>query len=152
MHIRSSLFVNVRQARLAAKLVAGAAGCALLSACVGNPFVDAHVDPRSPIAAEVAKSVRPNAAYPTFASIPPIPKDVRPHAQYGQAAGRVEKDAANLTAATADSTWTITSTDSFADKARTDAGPVLPPVSSTETEAFARDQKARATPPPPPPR
>jgi hypothetical protein len=152
MHIRSSLFVNARQTRLAAKLAVGAAACALLSACVGNPFADARVDPRSPIAAEVAKSVRSNAAYPTFAGIPPVPKDVRPHAQYGQAAGRVEKDAAALAAATADKTWTITSTDNFAAKARTDAGPELPPVSPSDTEAFARDQKARATPPPPPPR
>lgn len=152
MHMRSSLFVNARASPLAAKLVVGAAGCALLSACVGNPFEDAKVDPRSPIAAEVAKSVRPHAAYPTFASIPPAPKNVRPHAQYGQAAGRVEKDAANLIAETGDSSWSITNTDAFAAKAQADAGPVLPPVSPADTEAFARDQKARATPPPPHPR
>lgn len=152
MHIRSSLFVNARQTRQAAKLLLGVAGCALLTACVENPFVDARVDPRSPIAAEVAKGVRPNAAYPTFASIPPAPKDVRHHAQYGQAASRVEKDAASVVAATGDKSWTLSNTDSFAAKARADAGPVLPPVSASDTEAFVRDQKARATPPPPPPR
>jgi hypothetical protein len=152
MHMRSSLFVNLRQRRLVASLVAGAAGCALLSGCVGNPFEDAKVDPRSPIAAEVAKSVHPNAAYPTFASIPPAPKDVRPHLQYGQAANRVEKDAAAVVAATDEKSWTITNTEDFAAKARTDAGPVLPPASTADTEAFAREQKARATPPPPPPR
>jgi hypothetical protein len=152
MHMRSSLFVNVRQPRLAAKLVAGAAGYSLLAGCVGNPFVDAHVDPRSPIAAEVAKSVHPNAPYPTFASIPPAPKDVRPHAQYGQAAARLEKDAATLVAQTGPDTWTIKDTDSFAAQTRTDAGPALPPASNAETEAFARAQKARATPPPPPPK
>jgi hypothetical protein len=134
MHIRSSLFVNLRQRRLVAGLVAGATGCALLSGCVGNPFEDA------------------NAAYPTFASIPPAPKDVRPHLQYGQAANRVEKDAAAVVAATDPKSWTITNTEDFAAKARTDAGPVLPPASTADTEAFAREQKARATPPPPPPR
>ena len=92
MHSRSSLFVNVRRTRLAAKLIAGAAACGLTSACVGNPFEDARVDPRSPIAAEVTKSVR------------------------------------------------------------ADAGPELPPVEPGNTEAFARDQKARATPPPKAPR
>ena len=152
MHSRSSLFVNVRQTRLAAKLVAGAAACGLLSACVGNPFEDAKVDPRSPIAAEVAKSARADAAYPTFRSIPPVPKDLRPHRQYGQAAAQTEKEAAALAAATADSTWTLNNSETFAAKARADAGPELPPVQPGATEAFARDQKARATPPPPSPR
>jgi len=144
--------VNVRSARQASRLALGAAGCALLCACAGNPFEDARVDPRSPIAAEVAKSVRADAAYPTFKSIPPVPKDVRPHRQYGQAAAQAEKDAATLAAATADSTWSLNNTETFAAKARTDAGPELPPVAPGDTEAFAKGAKARATPPPPPPR
>jgi hypothetical protein len=152
MHSRSSLFVNVRRTRLAAKLVVGAAACALLSGCVGNPFEDAKVDPRSPIAAEVAKSVRADAAYPTFKSIPPAPKDVRPHRQYGQQAAQIEKEAKTLEAETADSTWTLNNSETFAATARADAGPELPPVEPGTTEAFARDQKARATPPPPHPR
>jgi hypothetical protein len=149
MPVRSSLFVNVRHRHLAAKLAAGAAGCALLAGCVGNPFADAKVDPRSPIAAEVASSVRPNAPYPTFRAIPPIPKDVRPHKQYGLQAATIEKDAARLAADTAANTWTLNGTDTFAAEARTDAGPELPPVQPSDTAAFAKDQKARATPPPP---
>jgi hypothetical protein len=152
MHSRSSLFVNVRPGPIAAKLVAGAAACTLLSACVGNPFADARVDPRSPIAAEVAKSVHADAAYPTFGSIPPAPKTIRPHRQYGQQAAQIEKEAKALEAATADSTWTLNDSESFAAKARADAGPELPPAEAGSTEAFAREQKKRATPPPPPPR
>lgn len=149
MPVRSSLFVNVRRSHLAATLVLGATGCALLSGCVGNPFADAKVDPRSPIAAEVAGSVRHDAAYPTFHGIPPLPKDVRPHKQYGVQAAAIENDAAELKAATADSTWTLNGTDTFAAQARADAGPELPPVQPSDTAAFAKDQKARATPPPP---
>lgn len=152
MRIRSSLFVNARQPRRAAALALTLTGCALLSGCIGNPFADARVDPRSPIAAEVPKSVRPNAPYPTFAAIPPTPRDVRPHKQYGLAAAQVEKEAADIVAATAPNTWTLDRTDTFATRARADAGPVPPPVQPGETEAFARDQKARATSPPPPPR
>jgi hypothetical protein len=152
MHIRSSLFVNVPRGHSAAKLLAVAAACGLTSACVGNPFKDARVDPRSPIAAEVATNVRPNAAYPTFRSIPPIPKDVRPHRQYGVQAGQTEKQAADLKAATADNTWTLNNSETFAAQARADAGPELPPGQTADTEAFAKGQKARATPPPPPPR
>ena len=58
MDVRSSLFVNVRQCGVDAALLASVGACVMLSACVGNPFKDAKVDPRSPIAAEVARTVR----------------------------------------------------------------------------------------------
>lgn len=152
MRIRSSLFVNVSRRLPAAKPLAVAGACVLASACVANPFKDARVDPRSPIAAEVATSVHPDAPYPTFRSIPPIPKDVRPHRQYGVAAAQTEKQAADLKAATADNTWTLNGSEAFAARALADAGPELPAGQTADTEAFARGQKARATPPPPPPR
>lgn len=141
--------MNVRQMRLAAQLLAGAAACAALCGCVGNPFEDAKVDPRSPVAAEVAKSVRPDAAYPTFASIPPIPKDVRPHRQYGKAAAEIQQTRAALDRATADDTWTLNNTEAFAADARAAAGPELAPGTQADTEAFAKDLRKRATPPPP---
>lgn len=144
MTTRSSPFVNARRSALAA----GVAGCALLSGCV-HPFKDAIVDPRSPVAAEVAKTVRPDAAYPTFVDFPKKPTGLRPTRQYGRDADKVNADATKLIAATADSTWTLWDTDAFAAKALADAGPVLPPVQPGDTEAFARDLKARATPPPP---
>ena len=149
MHVRSSLFVNARRGLPVARLAAGACACALLSACVANPWVDGKVDPRSPIAVEVAKSVRADASYPTFQGIPPVPKDIRPHRQYGQDAAQTEKDAAALMAATADSTWTLQNTQDFANAVRADAGPALPPADPNATAAFAKDQKARATAPPP---
>jgi len=152
MPVRSSPFVNVRQSHRAARLVASVAACALLSACVANPFEDAKVDPRSPIAAEVAKSVRADAAFPTFRGIPAFPKDVRPHRQYGQQAAVIEREGQVLVAATADSTWTLTQSETFAGAVRDAAGPVLPPAQPADTTAFAKDLKARATPPPPPKR
>jgi hypothetical protein len=81
---------------MAAKLLAMTAACALTSACVGNPFADARVDPRSPIAKEVATSVHADARYPTFRGIPPKPKDLRPNRQYGVQAAQIEKQAADL--------------------------------------------------------
>ena len=149
MHVRSSLFVNVRRPRLAARLVASAAACALLAACVGNPFEDAKVDPRSPVAAEVASAVRPNAAYPTFAGLPPIPKDVRPHQQYGQAAAQIAQAGRELEQATADDTWTLSNTETFAAEAQAGIGPAIEPPQSADTEAFTKALRKRATPPPP---
>ena len=148
MAIWSSPFVNARHSRTAARVLACLAAGGLVTACV-HPFRDAEVDPRSPIAAEVTKTVRPGAPFPTFVAFPKVPTDIRPHKQYGQAAAKIETDASTLIAATADSTWTLTGTDDFATRARIDAGPALPPVTAGDTEAFASDQKARATPPPP---
>lgn len=150
MHVRSSLFVNIRRRQKAAKLLASVALWALLAACAGNPFEDAKVDSRSPVAKEVASSVRADASYPTFRGIPAAPKDVRPRRQYGQQAAAVERDAAALIAATADSAWTLTESESFAGSVRSAAGPQLPPAQPADTAAFAKDLKARATPPPPP--
>nr|MEA2797499.1 hypothetical protein [Phenylobacterium sp.] len=149
MDVRSSLFVNVRRTRRAAQLLAGVGACAVLCGCMGNPFKDAQVDPRSPIAGEVAKAVRPNAPYPTFAGIPPVPKDIRPHKQYGQAAAQIEKTKADLVRATADDTWTLSNTETFAGEVKSAAGPDLAPAQQSDTDAFAKDQRKRATPPPP---
>jgi hypothetical protein len=152
MNVRSSLFVNVHRTRRAARLLVGVGACAVLCGCMGNPFKDAKVDPRSPIAEEVAKSVRRDAPYPTFASIPPVPKDIRPHKQYGQAAAQIEKTRDELALATADNTWTLSNTEIFAAEVKSGAGPDVAAAQQSDTDAFARDQRKRATPPPPTPR
>ncbi|WP_372785848.1 hypothetical protein [Phenylobacterium sp.] len=141
--------MNARGTRRAALLLAGVGGCAMLCGCVGNPFEDAKVDPRSPVAAEVAKSVRSDAPYPTFAGIPPVPKDVRPHRQYGRAAAEIEQTKADLVKATGDDTWTLNNTETFAADVKAGAGPEIAPPAQADTDAFARDQRKRATPPPP---
>jgi hypothetical protein len=149
MNVRSSLFVNVRRTRRAAQLLAGAGACAVLSGCMGNPFRDAKVDPRSPIAAEVATAVRHDAPYPTFAGIPPVPKDIRPHKQYGQAAAQIEKTRDELALTTADNTWTLSNTETFAAQVKSGAGPDRGAAQQSDTDAFAKEQRKRATPPPP---
>jgi hypothetical protein len=150
MNARVSLFVKTRQSPTAAKLTVCVCVCALLSGCIGNPFEDAAVDPRSPIAKEVPKLVKADAAYPTFAAVPPVPKDVRPHKQYGVAAAQIDKAAADLERATADDTWTLKQdTSTYAAAARAAAGPDRPATTATDTEAFAQALRKRATPPPP---
>ena len=134
---------------LGARLLGAAGACALLSGCVGNPFEDAKIDPRSPVAGEVAKTVRPDARYPTFATVPPVPKDLRPRRQYGVAARQVDQAAAQLEQATADNTWTLQHTEAFAAQASQAVGPELAPAQPADTEAFAAAQRKRATPPPP---
>ena len=140
------LFPNA--ARCAAGLIALSGGV-LLAGCVGNPFGDHKVDPTSPVAAEVTQLSRKDGKFPTFASIPNPPKDVRPAPQFGRAAASVTSAGDALIAATEPSTWTLQATDAFAEKARRDAGPALEPANPAQAEAFAKELRERATPPPP---
>ena len=146
MNASRPLFPTTR--RVSAWLLAAAVGVAL-SGCIGNPFQDAKIDPTSPIAPDVARMTRQDARFPTFASIPKKPDDLRPPAQYGRSAQAVLREGERLVAATEPSTWTLQGTDAFAEKARTDAGPQIEPPKPGDAEAFARELRERATPPPP---
>lgn len=137
-------------ARRPLRLLACAGACAVISACVGNPFADAQVDPNSPIAPEVAKVASSNRAWPKFSDIPPAPKDVRPALEYGRAAANIEQAAADLQARTAPETWSLTGSDAFAAQARGLAGAEAAPQPSTAAGDFADSARRRATPPPPP--
>lgn len=151
MNARHGHFVN-RHATLPARLAASAGLCALLCGCIGNPFADAKVDARSPIAKEVASSVKPDAPYPAFSAIPARPKDLRPVRQYGVAANAVDKAAADLTAQTSPDKFSLQDTETFAAEAQKAAGPEAAPSQAqqaNETEAFAAALRKRATPPPP---
>ncbi len=124
------------------------AGSILLSGCAGNPFAESKIDPASPVAGEVARLSRSDGKFPTFASIPKAPTDIRPLAQYGQDASAILAAGAALERATAPGTWTLDGTDDFATKARRDAGPQIEPPKPGDAEAFARELRERATPPP----
>jgi hypothetical protein len=146
------LFSIRRRLRLGVSLVAGASVCALLAGCIGNPFADARIDPSSPVAADVARVANANRPYPTFASIPAKPKDLRPVRQYGRDAQAIEQAKADLEQKTAPETWSLADTEAFAAQAQRDAGQEAAPQVSGDTAAFANTQRKRATPPPPPPK
>jgi hypothetical protein len=126
-----------------------AAAGVLLSGCVGNPFKGAQVDPNSPVAADVARLQRQPTKFPSFASIPKAPTDIRPLAQYGRQARAVSAAGEAVQTATADSTWTLKDSEAFAAAARREAGPQLEPPTPGDAEAFAKELRQRATPPPP---
>jgi hypothetical protein len=151
MNARCGRFVN-RKATLGVRILASAAACVLSAGCIVNPFADAQVDPRSPIAKEVATAVKPDAPYPTFMTIPARPKDLRPLRQFGVATAQIDKAAADLIAQTGDDKFSLQHTDTFAAEAQAAAGPEAPPAAASQaadTEAFAAALRKRATPPPP---
>lgn len=140
------------------RLFAMVSGCGLaaaLSGCVsGNPFAEAAVDPRSPVAADVARMANANQDFPAFSEIPAMPIDVRPPRAFGVAALEAEAARDRLERETAPGTWSLTGTETFASRAQIDAGPDAPPDGQDRraTEAFANELRKRATPPPPPKR
>lgn len=134
--------------RIAAPLCVAAA-CGLLAGCVGNPFSGAQVDANSAVAADVARLQRQPTKFPSFASIPNAPTDIRPLAQYGRQAQAVANAGEAVQTATAPGTWTLQNSEAFAAAARREAGPQLEPPPPGTAEAFAKEQRQRATPPPP---
>jgi len=152
MYAAARLFSIRSQIGPIAGLALGAGACVALSGCVGNPFGNAQVDPGSPVAAEVARIANAPRPYPTFASIPPVPKDVRAPGQYGRQAKAIETARDDLVANTAPETWSLDNTEGFAAQARKDAGQEAAPNDTGATAAFAASQRKRATPPPPPPK
>lgn len=150
MNALRPLFPNVRSAARLPLAWAGLGGAGvLLTGCIGNPFVDAKVDPASPVAAEVAKVANTGGDYPSFTDIPAIPADLRPVRLYGREARAVKLAGEQLVRETAPETWTLKNTESFAADAQRDAGPPFEEGPARDPEAFARELRERATPPPP---
>ena len=140
--------------RRAGLLAAAMAGCSLLGGCIGDPFKEARVDPASPVAPDVVRmtSAGAKAGFPRFRDIPAASKDYRPIALYGQSAHQLELAGAELVRATAPGTWTLQNSEAFAEEARRNVGPELPPVSPGATDEELKRLRERATPPPPRPR
>jgi hypothetical protein len=132
----------------AAWFLGAAALAILLSGCTGL-VASAKVDPKSPIAPEVARLASADKDFPSFNEIPPKPTDLQAPKVYGERACELLTARARLETATAPSTWTLGNTTSFLARAQADAGPALGPPTNADTEAFANAIRKRATPPPP---
>ena len=151
MNAPDRIFVKLGGQPPTARLLGGLAAAALLAGCAGYPIASTRVDPKSPIAAEVAKLSTQNTDYPSFNEIPAIPTDVTPPKVLGDRARALDLAGAQLDQATAPGTWTLDNTSGFASRAHAAAGPDLGAPANTDTEAFARAARKRATPPPPRP-
>ena len=124
----------------------------MAAGCVANPFAEAQVDANSAVAEDVARMAHESRSFPTFAEIPPPPAAQRPAASWGQAADQLEIAGAKVDRETAPNTWTLSGTERFVARARSQAGPDIDADTSTtpSSEAFAKELRERATPPPSP--
>jgi len=146
--------VNWRNGLVRALLVAVAAAGAC--ACASNPLAFGKIDQTSPVAADVAAAQRAPGPYPSFSRIPPVPKDVRPVSAWRASVydtwglkRQTEVEAAAIP-------FVLTEGDAegwaAAERAKIPAAEMIAPAAdaSGQAEAFAAEQRARATPPPSP--
>jgi hypothetical protein len=92
------------------------------------------------------------SGYPSFCSIPLPPTDVRTAAQFKTSVINARIAGRSLTRATARMHWSLTpgETEAFAAQARAQATPPPPMTPPGEAEEFARRAREEATPPPRP--
>lgn len=135
-----------------------AAACLGVSACAdlpkANPLTPGGVDPNSAVAGEVAAAIAAPGPYPPFSKIPAMPTDVRPPTQWRKDVVAVWSKKRRLDAEAAALTFTLKNSQPWADAERAKIDPAeAKPTSDDATlnaEAFAAEERTRATPPPPP--
>jgi len=128
-----------------------------LAACVSvpnEPYANAAVDQNSAASAQVAAQAAQSTQFPTFASIPQAPGDVRSAEGWNIAVTAVDADRARLLAETAPGTFSLTDTEGFAAAVRStiayDPADVPPADQAARSAAWAKQMRERATPPPRP--
>jgi hypothetical protein len=118
------------------------------------PAAPAAPSPTATEAPETTAAIaaaRESAPYPSLASVPPRPTDVRPVKAWKSSVLTIEGQGDELTRMVAAEPWTLHDTDAWAAEERQAASPPAPITaasSSADTEAYAAALRARATPPP----
>lgn len=137
----------VKYSSLAAALLALASLAASLAAgrSLAAPAPQRSTSPVTGVIAEAETS----AVLPTFASIPPLPTDVRPFQAWRVAIADARAVGAQTAAEAAAEPWTLADSEGWAARARAEADPPAPMTTpDNDTDAFVREMMRRATPPP----
>ncbi|HEX3918431.1 MAG TPA: hypothetical protein VHW60_13930 [Caulobacteraceae bacterium] len=128
-----------------------AAALALLgpSAAVALPTITPPPAHPSPVTTAAIAAAEAPSAYPSFASIPVYPKDLRPLSAWKSAIVSIQSAGAALTQRAATEPWTLANTEVWAADERAIATPPPRMENGPDTAAFIAEMRARATPPPP---
>jgi len=135
----------------------GGAAIAVASLCACATEADiakrSQIAPGSAVAQAIDQARMQPGPYPTFATFPKKPTDMRPAATWEQGRANLNAEAAKL-AAVANAPAEMPDPEAFAKRLRATAGlddvQVPGPNTAAELDAYARDLRERATPPPPP--
>lgn len=127
------------------------AGAGLAAPASAQPTLKPPPVTPNPVTLQAMAEAAKSAPFPTFAQVPPLPKDVRSMAAWKASVLSLKAQGAELTQMAAAEPWTLGDTEAWAERQRAAAAPP-PPVttasSQAETEAFAAAMRARAIPPP----
>jgi hypothetical protein len=140
---------------LSGRIAIAALAAAGMSACVSESnFAErSRIRPGSPVAEAVAQVQAKALPYPSFATFPKKPTDLRAPGAWEQGRASLDKSAGEL-AAVASAPVEMPDPDAYARQARAAAGldQITPPGpgAAAELDAYARELRERATPPPPP--
>jgi hypothetical protein len=105
----------------------------------------------SPVTTEAIAEARKPAAWPSLASVPPAPTDVRSLKAWKAAVLTTRAEGAELARQAAAEPWTLHDSEAWANEERDAAIPppqITTASSEADTEAYAAALRARATPPP----
>jgi hypothetical protein len=140
---------SLGRAALCAALVVATAACA--SPPKFGPFGMGGVDPNSPVAAEVTQAEHTPGGYPKLSATPAIPTDIRPVTAWREAVLAVKADRVATDRQAAAIPFTLNNTQTWAaqTRGRVDPGEAhgAPAQTQAQAEAFAAQERARATPP-----
>jgi hypothetical protein len=141
--------MNGRRARYASVAVAALLAADLAPAWAPAAPSSASAEGQAITAGAIAEAEKPGPL-PTFASIPPAPTDVRPFEGWRSAILDLQRSGARVAAEASAEPWTLSDTEGWAERERSEASPPPPITTPSEgdTEAFVAAMRARATPPP----
>jgi hypothetical protein len=130
-----------------------ASAAAVLVAAAASGALAAPTTPptQAPETTAAIAAARQSAPYPSLASVPPKPTDVRPVSAWKTAVLATQAKGDELMRMAAAEPWTLHDTDAWAAgerEAATPPPPITTASSVSDTEAFAAALRARATPPP----
>jgi hypothetical protein len=129
-----------------AATLAAMGGAVAVHAAASTPAVTP-----SPVTTEAIREARKPAAWPSFASVPPAPTDVRSLRAWRSSVLTTRAEGTELAREAAAEPWTLHDSAAWADEERDATVPppqITTASSEADTEAYAAALRARATPPP----
>jgi hypothetical protein len=132
-------------------IFASAAASGFALAASGALAAPTARDTQAPETTAAIAAARAQAPYPTLAAVPPKPTDVRSVKAWKASVLATLARRDEQTRMAAAEPWTLNDTEGWAEQQRASASPPPPittPSSEADTEAFAAALRARATPPP----
>ena len=143
---------SARPNKSALTALATIAGSLVLAGCLAHDPFAPPTDPASAAAQRVDEAAAKDRPYPRWADFPAAPAGVPTEGEFAMRVADAEEAQAILQAQARDLVWTLDDTEGWASSARAHVDHSLaqpaPADARAQTEAWAAEMRARATPPP----